>query len=179
MSEASRTDANIKMNTLMTGLLKCKLGAVKASPRCQNNVSKRAELQMLWQRGTFSRGGSLIRSRTHKPLSHRDSGKYTGNVFRHLFPDRQICCIHTASDSGFPSIYVCNIKLVQYYVNIFFIMTYYKLMLIFMGISRRIFIFLRAFSKKTKSANANTCRMHLENMLHVKMWRKKTLNILG
>ncbi len=23
-----------------------------------------------------------------KPLSHRDSGKYTGNVFRHLFPDR-------------------------------------------------------------------------------------------
>ncbi len=24
--------------------------------------------------------------------------KYTGNVFRHLFPDRQICCIHTASD---------------------------------------------------------------------------------
>ncbi len=35
---------------------------------------------------------------TVKPLSHRDSGKYTGNVLRHLFPDRQICCIHTASD---------------------------------------------------------------------------------
>ncbi len=33
-----------------------------------------------------------------KPLSHRDSGKYMVNVFRHLFPDRQICCIHTASD---------------------------------------------------------------------------------
>ncbi len=41
---------------------------------------------------------SLNKYSTVKPLSHRDSGKYTGNVFRHLFPDCQICCIHTASD---------------------------------------------------------------------------------
>ncbi len=41
---------------------------------------------------------SVNQFKTHKSLSHRDSGKYTGNVFRHLFPDRQICCIHTASD---------------------------------------------------------------------------------
>ncbi len=45
--------------------------------------------------GTDSIVGSVL---IHKPLSHRDSGKYTGNVLRHLFPDRQICCIHTASD---------------------------------------------------------------------------------
>ncbi len=46
----------------------------------------------------FSDCPALIRKFPYEPLSHRDSGKYTGNVLRHLFPDRQICCIHTASD---------------------------------------------------------------------------------